>query len=237
MEKKIKSLRDLTERINSLSSEYSMADFGKSFKRRLSRMKIRFWESMSENKGLVNPVQAILTAKNSLTDGEMNKVLRVMEDLKVKYRYDEYIKRCDEAREEFLSDREEYFSSKMGKPITEENSSKMSTVLHDMLGVSDLVICNWLDSILGKIKPEVLGVDYEDLDGNIKNVNIRAEPIKVTKDYVSAPLIDRYTGSSQFDSFLLRSFFDADEKEWIYIPVRFIISVKSANTQINSETL
>jgi hypothetical protein len=106
-----------------------------------------------------------------------------------------------------------------------------------MLGVSDVVLCNWMDSILARIKPEVLSVDYEDLDGNIKNANIRAEPVRVTMEYISAPLIDRYTGSSQFDSFLIRSFFDADEKEWIYIPVRFIISVKSANTQINSETL
>jgi hypothetical protein len=237
MEKKIKSLKELTQQIDALSQEYSMDDFAKSFKRRLSRMKIRFWESMADNKGLVNPVHAILTAKNSLSDEQMMKVLRVMEDLKEKYKYDEYMEKCDKLREQFLSDRSDYFASKMGKPLTLENEGKMSEILHDMLGVSDVVLCNWMDSILARIKPEVLSVDYEDLDGNIKNANIRAEPVRVTMEYISAPLIDRYTGSSQFDSFLLRSFFDADEKEWIYIPVRFIISVKSANTQINSETL
>lgn len=236
MEKKIKSLNQLTEMIDALSQEYSMSEFTKAFKRRLSRMKIRFWESMSDNKGLVNPVHAILTAKNSLSDEQMLKVLRVMEDLKEKYKYDEYISKCDKAREEFLSDRADYFAAKMGKPIELENEGKMSSVLHDMLGVSDVVLCNWLDSILVKIKPEVLSIDYEDLEGNIKNANICAEPVRVTLDYVSAPLIDRYTGHSQFDSFLLRSYFDADEKEWIYIPIRFIISVKSANSQINSET-
>ena len=62
MEKKIKSLKELTEKIDTLSQEYSMSDFTKAFKRRLSRMKIRFWESMSDNKGLVNPVSAILSA-------------------------------------------------------------------------------------------------------------------------------------------------------------------------------
>ena len=153
MEKKIKSLKELTEKIDTLSQEYSMSDFTKAFKRRLSRMKIRFWESMSDNKGLVNPVSAILSAKNSLSDEQMLKVLRVMEDLKEKYRYDEYISKCDKAREEFLSDRSDYFAAKMGKPVEIENQGKMSSVLHDMLGVSDVVLCNWLDSILAKIKP------------------------------------------------------------------------------------
>jgi len=236
MEKKIKSLNQLTEKIDILSQEYSMGDFTKAFKRRLSRMKINFWDSLSNAKGLVNPVNAILTAKNSLTEEQMVKVLRVMEDLKQKYNYNEYVRKCDEIREEFLLERSDYFAAKMGKPLTIENKGKMSEVLHDMLGISDHVLCQWLDSILVKIKPEVLSIDYEDLDGNVKNSNVVCEPIRLTQDYVSAPLIDRYTGNSQFDSFLLRSFFDVDEKEWIYIPVRFIISVKSANTQINSET-
>ena len=125
MEKKIKSLKELTTKVNELSKEYSMDDFTKSFKRRLSRMKIRFWESMAENRGLVNPVHAILTAKNSLSDDQMMKVLRVMEDLKEKYKYDEYMEKCDKLRDQFLSDRSDYFASKMGKSLTLEYEACM----------------------------------------------------------------------------------------------------------------
>jgi len=236
-EKKIKSLNELTRMLDALSVEYSMKEFVASFKRRLSRMKINFWDTMGEKKGLVNPVHAILTAKNNLSEEQMLKVLRVMEDLKLKYRYDEYMDKCDKLRDQFLKERSDYFAAKMSKPINEldNKKSKMSSVIYDMLGVSDVVLSNWIESVLSQIHPETLSIDYEDLEGNIKNASIRHEPVRVTFEYVSAPLIDRYTGNSQFDSFLLRSFFDAEEKEWIYIPLRFIVSVKSTNSQINLE--
>lgn len=238
-EKRIKSLNELTRMLDELSQEYSMKEFLSSLKRRLSRMKINFFDQSSEKKGLVNPVQAVLAAKNNLSEDQLLKVLRVMEDLKVKYRYDEYMGKCDKLREEFLNERSDYFASKMSRPISEIDTkkSKMSTILYDMLGVSDVVLSNWIESVLVQIKPETLSIDYEDLDGTVKNANIRHEPVRVTLDYVSAPLIDRYCGNSHFDSFLLRSFFDADEKEWMYIPLRFIIEVKSANNKINLETL
>jgi len=237
LEKSIKSINDLTKKIDALHEEYSMGEFAKSFKRRLARRKIDFWNSMNENKGLVNPVISILKAKNSLSDEEMMKVLNILEDLKKKYKYDEYMQRCDEVREMFLLERADYFASTMKQVLSDPEGNNPFNPLQDMLGASDNMFCTWLEDILRKIRPETLSVDYEDVDGHIKNANICFEPVRVTEDYVSAPLIDRYTGNSQFDSFLLRSFFDADEKEWVYIPVRFIISVKSANSQINSETM
>lgn len=238
-EKRIKSLNQLTKMLDDLSEEYSMKEFVKTFKRRLGRVKINFWDSMADKKGLVNPVQAILTAKNNLSEEQMLKVLRVMEDLKLKYRYDEYMGRCDKLREEFLSERSDYFAAKMSRPMEDLDGkqSKMSSILYDMLGISDAVLSTWMESVLVQIKPETLSIDYEDLEGNIKNASICFEPVRITSDYVSAPLIDRYTGNSQFDSFLLRSFYDAEEKQWVYIPLRFIIEVKSSNSKINMESI
>ena len=44
-------------------------------------------------------------------------------------------------------------------------------------------------------------------------------------EHVEAPLIDRYHGINAYDSFLLRSYYDAKKNEWIYIPIRLIMKV------------
>lgn len=221
------SINQFVQEIEKLGEQYLIEDFTKSLRRRLSRRGINFWNGMDSLRGLVNPTVAILNAKDGLNPADTLKVVQVMEDLKKKYRYDEYVQKCDETRRAFLTQRKNYFSTKMSTPGLDSPEISLAEEIEDFMGVGENVISTWLDSVLARIKPETLVMDYEDLDGEVHSIEICHEPIRVTKDYVSAPLIDRYTGKTQFDSFLLRSFFDCKNKSWVYVPVRFIVSVKA----------
>lgn len=229
------TINQFIQEIEKLGDEYLIGEFTKSLRRRLSRRKIDFWTGMETLRGLVNPMVALMSAKDALNSAETMKVIAVMGDLKKKYKYDEYVRKCDEARRQFLLQRSEYFSTKMGDPYSEDSSSMTdSSIMKDMedfMGVGENIVGTWLDSILARIKPETIVMEYEDLDGEIQTIETCHEPIRVTKDFVSAPLIDRYTGKTQFDSFLLRSFFDCNEKKWKYVPVRFIVSVKAPSNK------
>jgi hypothetical protein len=229
------SINQFIQQIENLSYEYSIEEFTKSLRRRLSRRGIDFWSGMESLRGLVNPTVAIMRAKDALNSSEMMKVVEVMNDLKKKYKYDEYVKKCDEVRTTFLHERKEYFSAKLGAPQQGEplhitNDSIMKNI-EDFMGLGENIVGTWLDSILVRIKPETIVLEYEDLNGEIQSIEICHEPIRVTKDFVSAPLIDRYTGKTQFDSFLLRSFFDCNKKKWKYVPIRFIVNVKTPSNK------
>jgi hypothetical protein len=232
-EKTIKSFNEFSNIIEEISNQYSIKDFIKDFKTKLIRRKIDFWKVLGTNKGFVNPVNEILRAKNELTPVEMKKVVQVIDMLKEKYDYQEFLKKCDLIRSKFLSERSDYFSLQM---TNFRGNARDEFVMEDMLGIQDNVLCGWLDSFLGRIKPDSLKIEYEDLNGDIKSSRIAFKNVEITRDYVECPLVDRYTGSTQFDSFLLRSFYDVDMKHWIYIPIRFIISVDNASTSKTTPT-
>jgi hypothetical protein len=231
------TINQFVQEIEEIGEKYLIGDFVKSLRRRLVRRGIDFWGGLGDMRGLVNPMVAIMQAKNSLSSEETLKVVAVMSDLRKKYRYDEYVRECDEARKNFLGERKNYFSTKLSSPspimeFREENEQvSIAETIEDFMGVGEAVISSWIDSVLSRIKPETLIMEYEDLDGEVHTMEVCHEPIRVTKDHVSAPLIDRYTGKTQFDSFLLRSFFDCKKKKWCYVPVRFIMNVKSPSSK------
>jgi hypothetical protein len=230
-EKTIKSFNEFSGMIEELSNQYSMKDFIKEFKTKLVRRKIDFWKVLGSNRGFVNPVNEIIRAKNELTPTQMKKVVQVIDQLKEKYDYDQFLKKCDAIRSKFLSERSDYFSIQM---TNFQGHVGDEFLMEDMLGIQDNVLCGWLDSFLARIKPDSLKIDYENLDGEVKSSRIGFKNVEITKDYIECPLVDRYTGSTQFDSFLLRSFYSIDEKRWIYIPIRFIITVDNASTSKTS---
>ena len=60
---------------------------------------------------------------------------------------------------------------------------------------------------------------------DLVKTRLRHRRSAITMEHVEAPLIDRYHGINAYDSFLLRSYYDAKKNEWIYIPIRLIMKV------------
>ena len=139
------------------------------------------------------------------------------------YNYDEYLEECNSLREVFLKDRKTYFSSKV---IFNTNKKKDGTSnIFELSGTADLVLGDFLDKVLAKIYPAQLDVVYENLVGKKVKTRLRHRRSAITMEHVEAPLIDRYHGINAYDSFLLRSYYDAKKNEWIYIPIRLIMKV------------
>lgn len=157
-----------------------------------------------------------------LEDNKSNEdLITSMRTLVEKYRYMEYLRECEYARKVFFAERKDYFrneiviTSKSRKPIFSDDR------------IEELAISSWIDSKLIEIDPNPMYVKYEDLDGKIKEVSIMHKNYVFHEDYIEGPMIDKQSGHSNYDSFVLHSFYNKTEKKWIYVPVKLIIKLHS----------
>jgi hypothetical protein len=91
--------------------------------------------------------------------------------------------------------------------------------------MTDIMLSEWIDALLKNIYPNHLDIEYEDINGKRVKTKISHRICVVTPEYVEAPLIDRYHGSSGYDQFYLHSVYDIKKRKWIYIPMRLIVDV------------
>lgn len=221
MNEKIKSLNDLTIALHLINKKYKIEDYIEAYKKAVGSSSMKILEDLKMDT-TSNPFQKIISFSSKISEEMIESMIAATAGLSG-YNYDEYLEECNSLREVFLKDRKTYFSSKV---IFNTNKKKDGTSnIFELSGTADLVLGDFLDKVLAKIYPAQLDVVYENLVGKKVKTRLRHRRSAITMEHVEAPLIDRYHGINAYDSFLLRSYYDAKKNEWIYIPIRLIMKV------------
>lgn len=224
----VKSLTDLTTTIDDILKKYDIDGFIKEFKTSFKKINASAHAQMEDLKASDvtdgTHFDKIMMVSRSLSDEDLEKIVKVSKRLNTKYRFDAFAAEAEAVRQAFLDSRTEYFSVKATKGS--EKSNLFNTYL-DQMGVSDIMLASWVSKLLERIYPYCLKIKYEDLNGNIVDTRIsHREPI-ITTEYVECPLITRYHGKNNYDRFMLYSFYDVNKNRWTYIPLRLIIDLTS----------
>jgi hypothetical protein len=229
----VKSLGDLSIAIHEIGKKYDIDGYVRDFRSSLtSEINPKFWDSLDGiRKGAdaedASPIEKIMLLSALITDDELEKVTKINKELGKKYSYEEFMKECDNARQAFLRDRKSYFSMKVAKRHSDQTGNGGFGSYFEVTGMTDIMLADWLDSIMEAVYPNHLDIKYEDIDGKIVKTKIAHRICVVTPEYVEAPLIDRYHGSNAYDQFYLHSVFDIKKRKWVYIPMRLIIDIST----------
>lgn len=227
----VKSLGDLSIAIHEIGKKYDIEGYVKEFRSSLtSEINPRFWDSLDGiRKGSeaedASPIEKIMLLSSLITEDELEKVTKINKRLEQKYKYGDFVRECENARQAFLRERKSYFSVKVAKRHSDHSGNGSFGSYFDVTCMTDIMLSDWLDSMMETIYPSHLDIEYEDIDGKRVKTKIAHRICVVTPDYVEAPLIDRYHGSNGYDQFYLHSVYDIKKRKWIYIPMRLIVSV------------
>jgi hypothetical protein len=172
-----------------------------------------------------------------ITDDELEKVSKINKRLNQKYCYQEFLRECINARAEFLKERKSYFSMKVARKHSDDSGNGGLGTYFDITGMTDVMLAEWLDSVLETVYPNHIDIEYEDMNGDRVKTKIAHRICVVGKDYVEAPLIDRYHGTNAYDQFLLHSVYDIKKRKWIYIPMRLIVSMRSDDINLDGANI
>jgi hypothetical protein len=225
MDKKIPSLNDLSITIHLINKKYKIKEFIEEYRSRISEVNETLRKELVTVDGLTNPVQKVIQISQDLTNEELDETVEIVEKLSSKYNYENYLEECETARKAFINERNDYFAIKATK--SQAKIVDEITTLFELAGASELMFSRWIDTLIEKISPKTLEIEYEDLDGKRKKMVVKHRVTSMADEYVEAPLIDRYHGINAYDAFLLHSFFDVQKNRWSYVPVRLIISIKA----------
>ena len=151
----------------------------------------------------------------------------------MKYSFADFLKECESARQAFLRERKTYFSIKVAKKHTDDSGNGAFSTYFDITGMTDVMLAEWIDLVLEKVYPGHLNIEYEDMDGKHIKTKITHRICVIGKEFIEAPLIDRYHGSNAYDQFLLHSMYDIKKRKWVYVPMRLIVSVKSDDLNLD----
>lgn len=224
----VKSITDLSSTIDGIIKKYDIAGFIAEFKTSFQKINAKAHENLESLKVADvadgNHFDKLLSVSKTLSDEDLEKVIKVSKRLNTKYKYEQFAAEAEAARKTFLESRGEYFSVKA--TIYSDKETPFNSYL-DQTGISDMMLASWVNKLLARIYPYCLRIKYEDLKGNVVETRIsHREPI-ITDDYVECPLIARYYGKNNYDRFLLYSFYDVNKSNWTYIPLRLIIDLTS----------
>ncbi len=154
------------------------------------------------------------------------------------HNFDEFMKEGMELHTNFLKQRKEYMASRL-KIIGNSNKKHVKSNVFDWIYLErteDAIFAKWLDATLEKVYPKHLKVKYEDFNGTLtEKVISHQDPVKFHEEgdgAVECKLIPRFSGVGLFDSFLTVGFYDCIHQNWLYIPPRLIIEVRSADDKL-----
>jgi hypothetical protein len=221
-------LTDLFSEVQELNKKYLIDDFSQEIKTLFADADITM-ENMEDI--IRNPFAALESnSVNQITtipNDVFEKYISSYKSLKKKYNYEEYIKEGHALRKKFLNERKSYIFN--NAKFVQFTKVKKTTTLEKLNFdyAEQYFIAKWIDKLLKKIYPKTLAMEYEDLYGNMQKAEIAHHKIEITDDYVQAPLIDRFVGESLFDSFLLHSFYNINIDAYQYVPVKFIVNLRS----------
>lgn len=214
----IKTLKDLSTLILSVHEEYHINNFLSDLKKCVLNLipKDKTQEVEIEN----NPITLITMIEDK---ENLEILLKEVKSLSEKYKFEDYSTKCIDARNEFFSKRKNYYFTKLnlyGK------LKKTATMQNELDGTYDSLYSRWVDNELKENRKEKYCITYEDLDGSIKKIITQKKKLELTVDFVEAPPIDRFVGGCFYDRFLLHSFWCTLKKEWVYVPIRLIKTIK-----------
>lgn len=236
----VKSLNDLSITIHEIGKRYDIDQYIDEFRSSMTKeIDPKFWDEYeylrsASSSDIINPMDKLMLLSGAISDEDMDKVSKISKRLQKKYQYTDFLKECESARSAFLRDRRTYFSMKVAKKHSEDTGNGGLGTYFDVTGMTDVILANWLDTILEKIYPKTLNLEYEDMSGKVVKTTISHKVCVVDREAVEAPLIDRYHGNNAYDQFLLHSVYDTKKRKWVYVPIRLIIAVKSDDIDIDS---
>jgi hypothetical protein len=239
----VKSLNDLSISIYEIGKRYQIQDFIEEFRTSLTEeVNPKFWDNFDTVRTttigeVVNPLEKIMLLSSVITDDELEKVSKINKRLDQKYCYQQFLRECSDAREEFLKERKSYFSMKVARKHSDDSGNGGLGTYFDITGMTDVMLSEWLDSVLETVYPNHIDIEYEDMGGQRVKTKIAHRICVVGKDYVEAPLIDRYHGSNAYDQFLLHSVYDIKKRKWVYIPMRLIVSLRSDDITLDGTNI
>lgn len=236
----VKSLNDLSITIHEIGKRYDIDQYIDEFRSSMTKeIDPKFWDEYeylrsASSSDIINPMDKLMLLSGAISDEDMEKVSKISKKLEKKYQYTDFLKECESARAAFLRERKTYFSMKVAKKHSEETGNGGLGTYFDVTGMTDVMLAHWLDTILEKIYPKTLNLEYEDMSGKVVKTTISHKVCVVDREAVEAPLIDRYHGNNAYDQFLLHSVYDTKKRKWVYVPIRLIIAVKSDDIDIDS---
>jgi hypothetical protein len=226
-------LSDLLSQIEQLNEKYQIKQFIEDMKTVFKVINIDDTniESFLKNPG-TSIGHVVGDSLNPVDQQKFAKCLNQYQNLKKKYKYNSYMREGNALRKSFLDQRKHYIfnSCKFIKFTTIGKTSAIEKLSIDF--AEQQFIAKWVDKLLKRIYPKTLTVEYEDLDGTIKTAELQHRRIIITRDYVEAPLIDRLFGEYLFDTFLLHSFYDVNTKSYIYLPIKFVVTLRSKDNNM-----
>jgi len=239
----VKSLNDLSITIHEIGKRYDIDRYIDEFRSSMTKeIDPKFWDEYeylrsASSSDIINPMDKLMLLSGAISDEDMDKVSKISKRLEKKYQYTDFLKECESARAAFLRERKTYFSMKVAKKHSEDTGNGGLGTYFDVTGMTDVMLAHWLDTILEKIYPKTLNLEYEDMSGKVVKTTISHKVCVVDREAVEAPLIDRYHGNNAYDQFLLHSVYDTKKRKWVYVPIRLIISVSSDDIDIDTMDL
>lgn len=235
----VNSLNDLSITIHEIGKRYNIQNYMEEFRTSMtSEVNPKFWDEFdtlrSNSKSeIVNPLEKIIMMSSVISDDQLEKVSKINKRLELKYSFADFLKECESARQAFLRERKTYFSIKVAKKHTDDSGNGAFSTYFDITGMTDVMLAEWIDLVLEKVYPGHLNIEYEDMDGKHIKTKITHRICVIGKEFIEAPLIDRYHGSNAYDQFLLHSMYDIKKRKWVYVPMRLIVSVKSDDLNLD----
>lgn len=235
-----KSLNDLSISMHEIGQRYHIQSYIEEFRQSLGEeVSDKFWDDFDSTirtvsvGEVVNPLEKIMLLSSMITDEELEKVSKINQRLDRKYGYTNFIKECSHARQAFLRERNNYFAMKVAKKHSADSGNGGIGAYFDVTGMTDVMLAEWLDAALSVVYPNHIDIEYEDMSGKRIKTKIAHRICVVGRDYVEAPLIDRYHGTNAYDQFLLHSVYDIKKNKWVYVPMRLIVSLKSEDIDLD----
>ena len=235
----VNSLNDLSITIHEIGKRYNIQNYMEEFRTSMtSEVNPKFWDEFdtlrSNSKSeIVNPLEKIIMMSSVISDDQLEKVSKINKRLELKYSFADFLKECESARQAFLRERKTYFSIKVAKKHTDDSGNGAFSTYFDITGMTDVMLAEWIDLVLEKVYPGHLNIEYEDMDGKHVKTKITHRVCVIGKEFIEAPLIDRYHGSNAYDQFLLHSMYDIKKRKWVYVPMRLIVNVKSDDLNLD----
>lgn len=235
----VNSLNDLSITIHEIGKRYNIQNYMEEFRTSMtSEVNPKFWDEFdtlrSNSKSeIVNPLEKIIMMSSVISDDQLEKVSKINKRLELKYSFADFLKECESARQAFLRERKTYFSIKVAKKHTDDSGNGAFSTYFDITGMTDVMLAEWIDLVLEKVYPGHLNIEYEDMDGKHIKTKITHRICVIGKEFIEAPLIDRYHGSNAYDQFLLHSMYDIKKRKWVYVPMRLIVNVKSDDLNLD----
>lgn len=223
-----KSVTDLSTTIDDIIKKYDISGFIAEFKTSFEKINPKAHADLETLKVADvadgNHFNKLLGVSKSLSDEDLEKVIKVSKRLNTKYKFEQFAAEAEAVRKTFLESRNEYFSVRA--TIRNEKETSFNSYI-DQTGISDLMLASWINKLLARIYPYCLKIRYEDLKGNVVDTRISHRESIITNEYVESSLITRYYGKNNYDRFILSSFYDVNKSQWTYVPLRLIIDLTS----------